>query len=416
MSNELHWGGINVKSLCKAIFPDIWMAFAVMVIAYLGLGIVENMRYTPSYTSSTVVAVYPLNRMYTPEDSAGALETVSSVNEVFNSDMFITGLKERLAEPDDFSITSEQISGTFILMLSATSSSSENASQTLRTALDYYEEISSHLVGDNHLEILTEPDFPSSVSANDSRILKYRPLLALFLGVGMAGFLALMYVMRRTYKTVSAIRDNYKNVRFFSVKASTSGKQSRRNKRKPGKVPNKEAMRKTAIELLQMLRVKNAKSIYVTSAASGDSKAEIVVSLAGQLAGSGKSVIILETDPDNYEIQESIDCVKEYEDLTDQSIKVIFADKDNEQDDFLDLAKESENKHGLEAAEKIADVVLVDGRVWSGSRDELIWKEASDTSLAVCRQDNADFYAIDRMMTDLQGNNPDFLGCVLYGF
>ena len=413
MSNEFHWGGISIKSLCKAVLPDIWMVFAVMVIAYLGLGIVENIRYTPSYTSSTVVAVYPLNRMYTPESSASALETVSSVNEVFNSDMFRTGLKERLTESDDFYIFSRQISGTFVLMLSATGSSPENAYKTLRTALDYYDEISSHLVGNNHLEILNEPDFPLTAS-NESRILKYRPLLALFLGVGMAGFLAFMYAMRRTYKTASAIRNNYKNVRFFRVKASTAEKQSRNNKKKSGMVPNKEATRKTAIELLQMLRVKNAKSIYVTSADSGDGKMEITVSLARELAGYGKSVIILETNPEDSEIKESIEYVKANEGLTDHSIKVVLANMDNEQDDFSDITKEVENK--LEMTGKLADVVLVDGRIWTGSRDELIWKEAADTSLAVCRQDKADFYAIDKMMTDLQKNNTCFLGCILYGF
>ena len=263
MLNELHWGGINVKSLCKAVLADIWMVFAVVVIAYLGLGIFENMRYSPSYTSNTVVAVYPLNKMYTLEDSAGALETVSSVNELFNSDMFRTGLKERLTESVDFSLTSWQISGTYVLMLSATSSSPENAYVTLRTALDYYKEISSHLVGDNHLEILAEPDFPKIVS-NESKILKHRPFLALLLGFAMACFLVLMYVMRKTYKTASAIGNSYKNIRFFWVKASRSGKNSYRNKRKSSSVPNQESMRKTAIELLQMLRAKKGSSLKPT--------------------------------------------------------------------------------------------------------------------------------------------------------
>ena len=92
MSKEMHWGGINGKSLCKAIFADIWMVFAVMVIIYLGLGIAGNLRNTPSYTSSAVVAVYPFNQMYTLENSSSALETVGAVNEVLNSEMFRTGL------------------------------------------------------------------------------------------------------------------------------------------------------------------------------------------------------------------------------------------------------------------------------------------------------------------------------------
>ena len=162
MSNEMHWGGINGKSLFKAVVSNIWMVFAVMVITYLSLGIAGNMKDTPSYTSSAVVAVYPFNQLFTLEDSSSALETVGAVNEVFNSDIFRTGLKDRQEKPVDYSLKSQQIDRTLLLTLSVSSSSPENAYQILRAALDYYGEISSHLVGDSHLEILTEPDFPSS--------------------------------------------------------------------------------------------------------------------------------------------------------------------------------------------------------------------------------------------------------------
>lgn len=413
MSNELHWGGINSKSLCRAIAIDIWMVFAVIVIAYLGLGIADSVLNTPSYTASTVVAVYPFNKMYTPEASSGALETVSSVNSVFNSDMFRTGLEERLKESVDFSLTSQQIRGTYILMLSVSSPSPENAYKILQFALDYYREISAHLVGDSYLEILTGPDFPSSIT-NDSKILKYRPLLSLLMGFAMGCFLLLMYMMRKTYKTASAIRKSYRNVRFFRITASASKKNKSRNKRKSVIVPNPETIRKTAIELIQILRDKKAKSVYITSAASGEGKTEITVSLSRELAVSGKSVLILETDPENSEIQDYVDFERMSAGLPDQSIKVMYADKNKMQDDYSSMLKEVEKV--LEQSEVLADIILVDGRTWTGSRDDLIWKETADTSLAVCRQDKADFYAIDRMMTDLRKNNSELLGCVLYGF
>ena len=415
MLNDFHWGGINVKGLCKAVLPDIWMAFAVMVIAYICLGYVGNMKYAPSYTSSTVVAVYPFNKMYTPDDSSGALDTVSSVNEVFNSEMFRTGIQERLTGAEDFSLSSEQIRGTNILIMSVSSSSPENAYKVLRTALEYNEEISSHLVGDSHLEILTAPDFPLSAS-NDSGILKNRTLLALFMGFAMACFLVLMYLMKKTYKTASAIQKYYKNIRFFRIKASDTGKQIHRNKGKSRVIPNQEAMRKTAIELIQMLRAKKAKSIFITSSASGEGKTEITVSLARELVCLGKSVIILETDPENNKIEESVDFERLTADLPDESMKVIYADKNDELNDFSHIADEVENKFDLELLEYISDVVLVDGHIWTGSRDERIWKEAAGTSLAICRQDKADFNAVERMMMDLQENNSEFLGCVLYGF
>lgn len=415
MLNDFHWGGINVKSLCKAVLSDLWMVIAVMVIAYFGIGIVGNMRYTPSYTSSTVVAAYPSNKMSTPESSSDSLDTVTALNEVFNSEMFKMGLNDHLAEPADYYLYSQQINNTSILMISVSSASPEKAYQILRTALEYFEEISSHLVGDCHLEILTEPDFPLHVS-NESSLLKRRLLLTLFMGFAMGGFLVLMYVMRKTYKSSSAIQRYYKSARFFKVKASASDKHRNKSKKKNDIVPNKEAIRKTALQLLQMLRAKNANSIFITSAASNEGKTDITVSLAREIACSGKSVLILETDPENSEILNRVDLEREAADLPDQSINVIFADKDDEQDDFTDSAIEVESKLELELDKYLGDVILIDGPIWTGSNDEQIWKNAADTSVAVCRQDRADFYAIDRMMTDLQENNPDFLGCVLYGF
>ena len=432
MSNEIHWGGINVKSLCKAILPDIWMVFAAMVIAFLGLGIAGNMRYTPSYTSNAVVAVYPFNQMYTLEASSSALETVSAINEVLNSEIFRTGLDDRLAEPADYSLYSQQIYRTFILKLSVSSSSPENAYRILRAALDYYDEISSHLVGDSHLEILTEPDFPSS-TYNDSKILKHRPLLTLFTGFVMAGFLVMIYAGRKTYKTASTIKRRYKKVRFFRVEASASDKHSRRNKGRSGSVPDQETMRKTALEVLQMLRAMKGRSILITSAAHNEGKTEVTVSLARELTGSGKSVLILETDSENTVISEHLDVsdilpgytlsvlTQDGTDLEsvaaaipDRSVRVLFA-HNNTHDDFAPYMAEDVGKM-LERAEKLADVILVDGCIWTGSGDDRTWRDAADTSLAVCRQDTADFYAIDRMMTDLWEKDSGFLGCVLYGF
>ncbi len=412
MINDLHWGGINGKSLFKTLIRDIWTVFAVMIISYFGLGIAGSMSYTPSYTSNADIAVYPFNRMYTLETSSNALGTVSAVNEVFNSEMFRTGLRERLGAPADFSLYSRQIDGTCILMLSVSSSSPENAYQILRTSLDYYGEISSHLVGDSQLEILSEPEFPSSAS-NYSKILKRRSLLTVFMGIAMTGFLVLMYAMRKTFKTSSAIQRYYRNVRFYKVKASID-KHRRRNKSKSGIVPNPEAVKKTALELWQMLRTKNANTIFVTSAVPGEGEMDITVSLARELAAFGKSVVILETDSENTEIQERVDIESTSAEIPEQSIKVLYADKNNTLDVFFDMEKEVEKI--LEQAKKNADVIFIDGGVWTRSKDEQNWKEAADTSLAVCRQDKADFYAIDQMMTDLQENDPDLLGCVLYGF
>ena len=432
MSNELHWGGINGKGLFKAVVSDLWMIIAVMVITYLGLSIAGNMTYTPSYVSNAVVAVYPFNQMYTLEASSSALETVSAVNEVFNSEMFRTGLDNCLEDPADYSLYSWQVDRTFILMLSVSSSSPERSYRILRTALDYYGEISSHLVGDSRLEILNEPDFPISAS-NTSRILKHRSQLTLLMGFAAGCFLVLMYAMRRTYKSASAVQRRYQNVRFFTVAASASGKRSRKSRGRSGSAAKKEDMRKTALQLLQMLRAKKGGSVFVTSATPDEGKTEVTLSLARELADFGRSVLRLETDSENTAISEHLDVsdilpghalsvlLQEGAALEsvapaipERSVKVIFANN-YVQDDFGPHMGEDVGKI-LKQAEKLVDVILIDGCVWTRSGDDRIWREAADASLAVCRQDKADFYEIDRMMTDLLDNDPGFLGCVLYGF
>lgn len=411
MTDELHWGGINGKSLLRAVVSDIWMVLAVMIITYLLLGFAGSIRNTPSYTSNAVVAVYPFDKVYTLEASSDALGTVSAVNEVLNSEMFRTGLEDHLTESGTFSFSSRQIEGTYMLMLSADGTSPEIAYRTLRTALEYYEEISSHLVGDSRLEILTGPDFPLS-AYNNSKNRKYQSLLTLFMGFAMAGFLVLKYAMRKTYKTSAAIRKSYKNVRFFNVADSASGKHSLRNKSDYNIVPDQENVRRLAWELWQMLRTKNVRSLFVTSSALDEGKTEITVALARELANAGRSVIIIETDPDKADLQEKVNL--EAVDIPNQSINVVLADKYTPRDDFSD--KEYNSEIILKMTEKLADVILVDGCIWSGSRDKLHWIKATDASLAICRQDKADFFAIDRMMTDLQENDHVFLGCVLYGF
>ena len=182
-----------------------------------------------------------------------------------------------------------------------------------------------------------------------------------------------------------------------------------------------------------MLRAKKGGSVFVTSATPDEGKTEVTLSLARELADFGRSVLILETDSENTAISEHLDVsdilpghalsvlLQEGAALEsvapaipERSVKVIFANN-YVQDDFGPHMGEDVGKI-LKQAEKLVDVILIDGCVWTRSGDDRIWREAADASLAVCRQDKADFYEIDRMMTDLLDNDPGFLGCVLYGF
>ena len=138
----------------------------------------------------------------------------------------------------------------------------------------------------------------------------------------------------------------------------------------------------------------------VISVTGAGGKTSLIFAWARELAATGKSVVITTTTH-----------MYRPERMEEEGIRIVVSDDPKRPDKVTAPPEEV-----LEGLRETADVVLVDGRIWTGSGDELIWKEAADTSLAVCRQDKADFYAIDKMMTDLQKNNTCFLGCILYGF
>ena len=63
-----------------------------------------------------------------------------------------------------------------------------------------------------------------------------------------------------------------------------------------------------------------------------------------------------------------------------------------------------------------SDIVIINGTTWYPSHYAQIWNDAVDSSIALCWQDEADFFKVDKMLNDLQKSNTYFAGCVLLGF
>ena len=63
-----------------------------------------------------------------------------------------------------------------------------------------------------------------------------------------------------------------------------------------------------------------------------------------------------------------------------------------------------------------ADIILINGTAWNLPQYAQIWNEAVDASIALCRQDDADYFKVDQMLNDLQNSDTYFAGCILFGF
>ena len=96
----------------------------------------------------------------------------------------------------------------------------------------------------------------------------------------------------------------------------------------------------------------------------------------------------------------NVQCIPYSPDSTDEDVSYSADDVRRVLDDCLDGA----------------DIVLVNGTEWYPSHYAQIWEEAVSASIALCKQDDADFFKVDKMLSDLQKGDTCFAGCVLVGF
>ena len=433
MTDDFLWGGINIRKFCRYFIGNIWMVIAVMIIAYLGLSFVDKHTYTPRYTSSAVVAVYPTSssyRYHTIETISNLSSKTEDSSSVFNSDLFQSGFHNQNPSLQNCTIESLHIAYTDLLVLHATSYSRENAFKGIRAALDYYSQFSGTMTGAPEIKVVLGPEDPYRESGG-SKIQNNLLPLCFLSGLMMAGLLLFMYLAKKTYKTERRIRKRYKDVRFFSLPFTISG--SKYKKGILSKEYNRKPIKKLALEIKQVLHKCNKNTLLVTSFADREGGTAIVSELAREIADQDENVILIGTEalqqkgapgPDSSAETEKhtlLDvlqnrCTVAEAMLYSEGLKVHCIPYWPESMDEDISYSIDDVKRVLFDCLKNADVVLVNGTAWYPSHDAQIWQEAVDASIALCRQDDADFFKVDSMLSDLQKGNAYFAGCVLLGF
>ena len=434
MFNGFRWGGISVRGLIRTLLPDVWMVIAVMIITYLAIGIVGPLAYTPEYAVNSIVAVYPNNTLSAADSSSDRIDTAATVNGVLGSSAFREGLEELLGDSEDRVFENACVSNTNLISITVRSSTAEDAYNSIRTLIGYYNEMADRLTGNGVMEIVVQPEIPEEPS-NSPILLDYRLLLTLFMGFAMGSFLVFLYLIRRTYKTAGSVQRQYKEERFFLIPEAPAGKIGAAGRKQKKKALRQSAVRKTAEELRQMLRALGGKSILITSCAKGEETAEFACELADELESLGRSVLLVETDFDHSGLTKKREkegdlpeqgimdvlegrcsvkdvCIRH----TEKNILTAYAGLWNAQEDSQFSYTPEDAKRVMEEAGNLADIVLVDSGVWGGAGDGKIWNSFSDFSLALCAPDRAGFFAEDQLIADLSDGPSDFAGIVLNGF
>lgn len=433
MTDGFFWGGINSKRFCKYFLRNFWLVIAIMITTYLGLSLVDNLTYTPSYTSTAIAAVYPRSssyRYHTIETVWDLSSKTADISSVFNSDMFQSALHNQDLSLQDCAVDSSHIDSTDLLVIHATSSNPETAFKGIRAALDYYSRFSGDMTGSPEIRIILGPEAPELVTGS-SKIQKYRSFLCIFSGLMMSGLLLLIYTSRKTYKTERQIRRHYEDVRFFSLPFIESGSEYKKGIF--SKQNCQEPMKKLALEIKQVLHKCSKHSLLVASNSDKAGGAAIISALARELAKQDEHVILIGTEspqhggasgtgsldgtgkntlPDILQRKCTVkDAMLYSEELNAYYIPCSADGLDENMSYSIDDARRV-----LLDCQEYADIVLVNGAAWHPARGAQIWQAAADAAIALYRQDDADFFEADKMLSDLQNGNTYFAGCILFGF
>lgn len=433
MFNDFRWGGISVRGLIRTLLPDVWMSVAMMIITYLAVGAAGTLMYSPEYEVAGVVAVYPDDKMAAADSSADRMDTAATVSGVLSGEAFQSGFKELLDDSEERTISSSCLSNTNLLTIKVVSTSAKDACDTYHAFIEYYNNEAAYLTGNGILNVVVPPEIPLEPS-NSSEILNYRLLLTLFMGFAVLAFLAFLYVVSKTYKTVGSVQRQYKDARFFLIPEAPAGKLGSAARRKKMQGQRTAAIRKMAEELRQLLRARDGKSVLITSSSKNEGTEEFVCALGDELASLGRTVLLIEADFENTGLsgrrkdeadlpeQGLLDalggrcsvkdvCVRD----TGKNILTAYAGVLNESGDEQYRYTPDDVKRVMEEAKNLADIVLVSSGVWGGAEDGRIWNSESDYSLAVCAPGKAGFFAEDRLITDLSKGRSEFAGIVLNG-
>lgn len=433
MIDGFFWGGINIRKFCRIFLRDFWMVIAVMVITYLVLGFVDKQTYMPRYTSTAVAAVYPIsssNRFHTIESVSELSSKTEAISSMFNSALFQSGLRNQDPSLKDCTIESSSVANTDLLVMHSTSDNPEYALRGISVALDYYSQFSKDFTGASEIKIILGPEAPALV-AEGSKIQNKRSLICVLSGLMMSGLLLFMYVAQKTYKTERSIRRRHKNVRFFSlpfIKSESENKQGfflKKNSQDP--------IKKLALEIKQVLHKYNKNTLLVTSYADKDGGTAFLSELARELAEQSEKVLLIETESSQ---SNSVPGPEASDDMEKHTLLDILQQSCNVEDAMIyreelkghcirwspdsldeDISYTTDDvKHMLSDCMEYADIVLVNGSAWHPSRLAKMWHEAVDASIALCREDDADYLKVDNMLSDLQKGDTYFVGCVLLGF
>lgn len=294
------------NSLIRDVVRNIWAIVLAGIIAFMGIYVVEQSLYTPSYKSSTVLVVR------SKVGTSGAYSSLSAASEmatiftnVFEQPSMKTLAAENIGlESFKGSISAEVDGSTNLMTLSVEADNPELAYRLLMSVLEVYPNISESVFTDAVIDILSTPQMASAPS--NSVLTTYRNHIVLLAMMLEFGLIVVLSLLRETVKDERAFSDKIdsKLIGTVSHEKEHLSPQEKMARKKRALLINdayaslrfSEDYQKIATKLSYMRRNGGKAAFAVTSVAENEGKSTMAANIAIALSERGYKVALLDLD------------------------------------------------------------------------------------------------------------------------
>lgn len=427
-----------VADIIKAFRRFWWIA------GILGLSVGVVLLYqgykkvSGSYTASAsfYITVQSNNYAYTNIYSQG---TASQMAETFpyllQSELLQDVVKEELGvDYLNGSIYATGVEDTNLFTLNVISNNAQDAYDILLAVMEYYPRVAEYVIGNTHLELLSEPTLPDADAIDQSYISNSIRYSALATTLGVI-IILLSMLWRRTICTTEDF-ESLLNLKCITVIPKVSLKRRSKHREHRSLLVSTqhsgyamlEPMRSLRTRLIRKMEELDAHVLVITSTKAGEGKTTIAANLALTFAKKGESVVLVDCDlrkPSVHSVFEAAEPVNGIVDILEQRCKLtdaltvgknyrlrIIMGKGHQKNPLKLLG--SENMAQLiSRLRKTNKYVILDAPPCGVYADASALMNLADCALFVVRQDDASISSVLDGVQSLSFCNKPILGAVL---
>lgn len=428
------------NSLIKDVVRSLWAIVLTALIALMGIQIVENSIYTPTYTSSAVLVVR--SKMGT----SGAFSSLTASVEMANifTDVFKQNSLKKLAAENlgldsfDGTITTSITESTNLLNLSVKAEDPELAFRLLMSILEVYPELTEAVFTDSVIDIVSEPKMPTMPS--NSRLMIYRKHIIILAMLFEGGLIVLFSLLRGTVKEEKGFTDKVdsKLIGTISHERPHLSKEERIKKKKRALLINDaysslrftEDYQKLCTKFEYMYKNQDQKTFVISSVAENEGKSTVATNLALGLSSRGYNVVLLDLDvrkPSIYKIFDFNDTIEtDFSDVLSKKVELGDFKFYRYRKSTLTIAFNKQSRENTEllinnqiigntlaALKEKADFIIVDTPPISVSADAITISEVADATVLVIRTDCVPVEDINEAILNISESGGNLVGCIL---